>query len=205
MLMKKAKDVVNLLYDIRARMEFVQSAIGRVESRQLAGNKVSTLAEAEFKVFSQWGEDGIIQYLVREVPLGRPIFVEFGVQDFTEANTRFLLVNNNWVGLVLDGDVTHVSTIKRSPLYWRYNLKAECAFVTRENINELIRSNGIEGDIGLLSVDIDGNDYWVWQAIDCILPRILVLEYNALFGAAAAVSVPYDAQFARSSAHYSNL
>lgn len=205
MLIKKARDFVNLLHDIRARLEFVQTAVGRVEARQLAGAGGDALADAEFKVFSQWGEDGIIQRLVRAVPIARPVFVEFGVQDYTEANTRFLLVNNHWSGLVMDGDAQHIATIRRSPLYWRHNLKAECAFIDRDNINGLIRSAGIEGDIGLLSVDIDGNDYWVWQAIDCVQPRILILEYNALFGPDAAISVPYDAAFVRSRAHYSNL
>ncbi len=205
MLIKKARDFVNLLHDIRARLEFVQTAIGRVEARQLGGVGGDALADAEFKVFSQWGEDGIIQRLVRAVPIAKPVFVEFGVQDYTEANTRFLLVNNHWSGLVMDGDAQHIAAIRRSPLYWRHNLKAECAFIDRDNINGLIRSAGIEGDIGLLSVDIDGNDYWVWQAIDCVQPRILILEYNALFGPDAAISVPYDAAFVRSRAHYSNL
>ena len=72
-------------------------------------------------------------------------------------------------------------------------------------VNDLIRDNGIEGDIGLLSIDIDGNDYWVWKAITCVRPRILVLEYNALFGPRAAVTVPYDPTFFRTRAHYSNL
>ncbi|MFM5892552.1 MAG: hypothetical protein ACKOQS_30380, partial [Dolichospermum sp.] len=65
--------------------------------------------------------------------------------------------------------------------------------------------NGIQGEIGLLSVDIDGNDYWVWQAIDCINPAIVISEYNFRFGANKAVTVPYDASFVRSKAHYSNI
>jgi hypothetical protein len=78
-------------------------------------------------------------------------------------------------------------------------------FVTRENINEMIRSAGLHGDIGLLSVDIDGNDYWVLDAIDAVDPRILIVEYNSTFGPHAAVTVPYDASFHRTSADYSNL
>ena len=61
-------------------------------------------------------------------------------------------------------------------LYWRYNLKAYCAFINKDNIDEIIASNGIKGDIGLLSVDIDGNDYWVWQAIDSVQARIRCLR-----------------------------
>ena len=77
--------------------------------------------------------------------------------------------------------------------------------IDRDNINDLISTSGFGSEIGILSIDIDGNDYWVWQAIDCVQPRILILEYNALFGPDAAISVPYDASFVRSRAHYSNL
>ena len=64
-------------------------------------------------------------------------------------------------------------------------------FITRDNINQLIADAGIAGDIGILSVDIDGNDYFVWDAINGISPRIVIAEYNAIYGPTAAVSVPY--------------
>ena len=187
------------------RLDAVQQALGRIESRQTASVCPGDFSAAEFKVSSQWGEDEIIEHLVRHVPVTRDVFVEFGVQDYRESNTRFLLVNRNWSGLVIDGSAANVASIKQDPIYWRYNLKAECAFITRGNINDTIRRQGVFGDIGLLSVDIDGNDYWVWQAIDCVSPRIVVAEYNALFGAIAAVSVPYDNSFERGRAHCSNL
>ena len=66
-------------------------------------------------------------------------------------------------------------------------------------------SEGIRGDIGLLSVDIDGNDYWVWKAIDSISPRIVICEFNALYGPHAEVSIPYDPRFSRATAHHSRL
>jgi hypothetical protein len=167
--------------------------------------KIEKLSDAEFQVFSQWGEDGIIQYLISKVPIENEIFVEFGVEDYTESNTRFLLQNNNWQGLVIDSSERNIEYIKRDPIYWRYNLKAECAFITAENINELLLRNGISGDIGLLSIDIDGNDYWVWKAIDCIFPRIVICEYNNLFGAKRKITIPYDPNFQRTKAHFSNL
>jgi hypothetical protein len=115
------------------------------------------------------------------------------------------LTNNNWAGLVIDGSSTNIDYIKNDEIYWRYNLKAECAFITRDNINDLIRRNGISGEIGLLSVDIDGNDYWVWEAIDAVAPSLIVTEYNARFGPERAVTVPYDPEFVRNTAHYSNI
>ncbi|WP_210234868.1 hypothetical protein [Methylocystis sp. B8] len=188
---------------IESRTIYLQEGIGRIEARQTENAK--TLREAEFRVFSQWGEDGIIQFLTRHVPVENKTFVEFGVQDYLESNTRFLMVKDNWSGLVVDGSVENVDRIRRSEIYWRHNVRAECAFITRDNINDIIRSAGIGGDIGLLSVDIDGNDYWVWQAIDVVKPRIVVTEYNARFGADRAVSVPYDPQFVRAHAHYSMI
>lgn len=187
------------------RLDLIQQALGRIEARQTASVRAGDFASAEFKVSSQWGEDGIIEHLVRHVPIEREIFVEFGVQDYREANTRFLLMNRNWAGLVIDGSPENISVVKRDSIYWRFNLKAECAFITRDNIDQMITGQGISGDIGLLSVDIDGNDYWVWEAIRSVSPRVVVVEYNALFGATATVSVPYDPAFQRNQAHYSNL
>jgi hypothetical protein len=188
---------------IEARAIYLQEALGRIEARQTSTAK--TLREAEFRVFSQWGEDGILQFLIRHVPIEKRTFVEFGVQDYLESNTRFLVVKDNWSGLVIDGSAKNVEKIRSSEIYWRHNICAECAFINRDNINDVIRSAGIDGDIGLLSVDIDGNDYWVWQAIDAVKPRIVVTEYNARFGADRAVSVPYDPQFVRGRAHYSMI
>ena len=73
-------------------------------------------------------------------------------------------------------------TIKGDDIYWRYNLKAEHAFVSRENINDLIRRNGIIGEIGILSIDIDGNDYWVWEAIDVIKPSVVIVNTTIVSG-----------------------
>ena len=192
-----------LLDRIDARQRRMQEAIGRIEARQLRARAPARLQDYEFQVFSQWGEDGIVQRLVEVVPVERKQFVEFGVEDYTEANTRFLLTNNGWAGLVIDGSPENVQRIVSDPLYWRHNLKAMLAFVTRENINDLLRRNGLNGEIGLLSVDIDGNDYWVWEAIEAVRPAIVISEYNWRFGAERRVTVPYDPAFVRGRAHHS--
>jgi hypothetical protein len=90
-------------------------------------------------------------------------------------------------------------------VFYEHDLKAESVFITRDNINDVILRNGINGDIGLLSVDIDGNDYWIWDAITCISPRIVICEYNSHFGANPKVSTPYVSTFYRGDAHYSNI
>jgi hypothetical protein len=190
---------------IKLILHKLQESIGRIENRQIDGFTKNSIYDNEFRAFSQWGEDGIIQFLTRNVPIDRKIFVEFGVQNYTESNTRFLLINNNWSGLVIDGGSEEIAYVKNDPIYWQYNLKAVNSFITKDNINQILFDNGIQGEIGLLSVDIDGNDYWVWQAIDCINPAIVVSEYNFRFGANKAVTVPYDASFVRTKAHYSNI
>lgn len=183
------------------RISRLQAALGRIESRQI--QQAADLRAAEFQVFSQWGEDGVIQWLLRQLPGVEAVFVEFGVESYAEANTRFLLVNDNWTGLVIDSNAAHVERLRQDPVYWRHDLRAECAAVTSENIDDLLAKNGIAGEIGLLSIDIDGNDYWVWNAITAIAPAIVVVEYNARFGPERAVTIPYDPGFVRSTAHYS--
>jgi hypothetical protein len=166
---------------------------------------IQSLADVELRVFSQFGDDGIIQYLVHRLPIAVDTFVEFGVEDYREANTRFLLMRDNWRGFVMDGDAGNVERIRHDDVSWRYDLEARAAFVTRDNVNELIREAGIGGRIGLLHIDIDGNDYWVWEALDAVDPDIAIVEYNAVFGARAPVTVPYDPAFRRAEAHSSRL
>jgi hypothetical protein len=179
---------------------------GKILAAQNAQKQnIASLDEVEFQVFSQRGEDGIIQYLISKIDIPNPIFVEFGVETYTESNTRFLLMNNNWSGLVIDGSKSNIDFIKNDFIYWKYDLVALQSFITKDNINNLISGYTQVKDIGLLSVDIDGNDYWVWENIECINPRIVVCEYNSSFGAEKALSVPYNESFVRSSAHYSEL
>jgi hypothetical protein len=130
-------------------------------------------------------------------------FVEFGVENYREANTRFLLLNNNWRGLVLDSDQNHIRRIQEGESYWRHTLTAKCAWITRDNINELLSGASFAGEIELLSIDIDGNDYWVWEKLDVVDPAIVIVEYNSIFGSDLAVTIPYDPKFDRHCAHYS--
>jgi hypothetical protein len=155
----------------------------------------ASIPEMEFQVFSQFGDDGIIQFLISHLPIQNRTFIEFGVENYLEANTRFLLINNRWKGLVLDGDQKNIDQIKNEKLFWYHHLQARQAFITRENINQLIAESGFAPDVGILSIDIDGMDYWVWDAIDTIRPAIVITEYNSAFGPKECVTVPYDPNF----------
>ncbi len=167
------------------------------------------LKDAEFKIFSQWGEDGIIQYLINKLPIKNNIFIEFGVQNYEESNTRFLLINDNWSGLVIDGDSANIKSIKKSDIYWKHDLVIKNLFITKNNINKIIKNyinkNNFNEEIGLLSIDIDGNDYYIWEAIECISPVIVICEYNWIFGNKYNLTIPYEENFIRTKKHYTNL
>jgi hypothetical protein len=182
--------------------------LGRMASWQVRSQEViSSLADVEFKVSSQWGEDGIIDWLVERarIPPNAQSFIEFGVESYRQANTRFLLQNRNWRGLIMDGGSAMVAAAEEDNLTWKHDLTINKAFITRENIDELILSAGFGRDVGLLSIDIDGNDYWVWEAVQSVCPILCICEYNAVFGDVYPISVPYEPSFNRTSSHSSNL
>ena len=168
-------------------------------------HSIEDLSEVEFSVFSQWGEDGIIDWILSRLPCIPKTFIEFGVENYNESNTRLLVVNHNWRGLIIDGCGNNIADIKTQDIYWRHDISAVHAFVTTSNIQEIIVQNGFAGDVGILSIDIDGNDYWVWKAIQCIHPCVVICEYNAVLGDQFPVTIPYSHDFLRSRAHCSNL
>src|SRR5215469_443372 len=184
--------------------------LGRMAGWQVRSMKsICSLSDVEFKVFSQFGEDGIIDWLVEraQIPTSLRTFVEFGVESYAESNTRFLLENRNWSGFVLDGNPANIEILRKSDsqLSWHRNLVAHSAFVATENINDLLTGAGISGEIGLLSIDIDGNDYWVWDAITAVSPIILICEYNGVFGNVWPITIPYSREFVRSRPEFHNL
>ncbi len=209
-LKRKLASIGRVAVDAELRQQVLESKLLSakllVNQIKLAG-VLARISDAEFKVFSQFGDDGIIQYLIHQIgiPRDKQIFIEFGVQDYQESNTRFLLMSDNWRGLILDGDKANIDFVIQGADFWRYDLTAAAAFIDRDNVNDLFLQHGFSGEIGLLSIDIDGNDYWVWERIEAVNPIIVVAEYNSTFGAHHAVTIPYDPTFQRSHAHYSNL
>ncbi len=183
---------------------FVLQGVG-ISTQRPERLHINSLTDVEFSVFSQWGEDGIIDWLIQNNGVMPETFIEFGVEDFRESNCRFLLKNRNWRGLVMDGDHKNIDRIRADSISWRHDLISICQFIDCENINALIKSSGIVGEIGILSIDIDGNDYWIWKSIDSVKPHLVIIEYNAVFGDLEPISVPYRKDFIRSKANYSNL
>lgn len=185
-------------------MEKQSVILGEIREAQIAGiRSFASLADTEFSVFSQWGEDGILTWLANVVGPKAKTFIEFGVEDYRESNTRFLLIAKYWRGLIIDGSADNIASIHQDNVSYKYDIEATKSFITAENINHIISAAKIGDHVGILSTDIDGVDYWVLKAIDTTAD-IVTVEYNDLFGD-APVTVPYDPAFVRLNKHWSGV
>jgi hypothetical protein len=154
------------------------------------------LREKESRVFSQFGEDGILSWLTRDFSDAERSFVEIGVGSYSEANTRLLSskTHNPWRGVVIDCEPHHLNFGDHSES-WRWNVKAVQALVTPANVNRIIEELRVPKDLGIFSLDIDGLDYWVWRSLNVVRPRIVILEFNYVFGKEVLVSIPEAENF----------
>jgi len=200
-------DLIRFFYRLDEHFDEVKFNQGRllVQQSQSREKKSVSLCDVEFKVYSQWGEDGIIQFLLQHVPIDNKTFIEFGVGDFRESNCRFLMEFQDWQGFVVESDVRSVARLKRSRFCWQHDLVVQDVFLTRDNVNDVLISSGFSSDLGLLSIDVDGNDYHFLEALTAFQPRILICEFNPVFEPARKWVVPYEASFRRERAHYSRL
>src|SRR6266705_1067179 len=146
-----------------------------------------------FKLYSQNDEDGIIQEIFRRIGAENRTFVEFGVAAGNECNSVKLLVEG-WRGLWIEANAESASRIRQAlaPFLADRRLTLIESLVTAENIDALIAAGGMRGEIDLLGIDIDYNDYWVWKAIEAVKPRVVVIEYNASLRPPLSVTIPYD-------------
>lgn len=152
-----------------------------------------TINDFEDRIMSQNGEDGILLELFRRLGEGGKFFVEFGVEDGMECNAAYLAKHCEWSGVMLDGDPSREQTLRRNQGSDRVTTGRE--FITRENILELFEKYRVPHEFDLLSIDIDGNDYWVWKEVGAAYrPRVVVMEYNATYPPPARWVMAYDAE-----------
>jgi len=135
-----------------------------------------------FKGHSQFDEDGIIEEILRRIGITTRRFVEFGAGDGLENNTLYLLCQG-WQGLWLDRNEDHAKAIREK---FRPTLKSKRLVyvnksLTRENLNDIVERHGFTAEIDVLSIDVDGNDYHIWEAVEVVSPRVVVIEYNAKY------------------------
>ena len=193
------------LLKIERKIDEIKINQGRILVAMQQFKNEYPLWKYEFKVFSQWGEDGIIQFLVNNLEIRDRAFIEFGVEDFAESNCRFLMMKDQWRGFVIDGSEANIKKLQNSYYYWQHHLSAKAAFITSENIAGLLEDSGFPKDLGILSVDIDGIDYYVLEALSDWRPSIIIVEFNEVFGWDRPVTVPYEPSFVRHKRSSSNI
>jgi hypothetical protein len=197
---------------LAGRLEAAENEITRLLRRLYPAVDAEPFRDAGFRdhearLHSQNGEDGLLLHIFQTIGVTDRRLVEFGIEDGRECLARTLLVSFGWSGLVMDCEEANVADARRF-------FHDECGlsdvrvrvvrtFVTAENINGVLLENGMSGDVDLLSIDIDGNDFWVWKAITAIRPRGVAIEYNASFGPDEALTVEYDPRFDRKQKHAS--
>lgn len=147
----------------------------------------------EAKTFSQNGEDGILEEIFKRIGTTNKFFIEFGIEDGSENNCRHLLVNKSWQGLWIEGSPDHVK--KATDSFKDYPVQIQNEFITMENIVELIKKSDSPIEPDFLTVDIDGNDYYVWEEIlKAYKPRVCSIEYNGSFTPSEEFIMTYNAE-----------
>ncbi len=181
-----------------ASVQIGQRALYHHYKSLLKTGNLPSLSETGYRVFSQFEEDGILLFIFSIIGMDNKVFVEIGSDDGVNSNSANLYFNFGWYGLFIDGNLNSIKRgrkfFDKYPHPWFYKPKFACARVTRENINRLVEDNGFSGEIGLLSVDIDGNDYWIWDALEIVQPRVVIIETHNEFGLEDIV-VPYDSNY----------
>lgn len=159
------------------------------------------LSDVEVSVFSARGEDGILDFLLDRLAVRHPRCVELGVGDYSEANTRFLVEARGASALLVDANGRLKERLRLHRIGWRGNVAARTAFVTRENVRDLLGEDDLGGPPDVVSIDLDGMDYWILEQVPLDHCSVVVCEYNALLGD-EPVAVPYDPAFERFARHY---
>jgi hypothetical protein len=163
----------------------------KVRNRRRDERSPSNLCNFERKVYSQFGEDGIIEEIFRRLGEGTRFTVEFGIEDGNECNSRYLIQDRGWSALLMDGSAKFVALAQE--LYQDKPVVILERFVTVENIGSIFAEAGVPGEFDLLSIDVDGNDFWLWeQILKAHSPRVVVIEYNGRWVPPVEWVMPYD-------------
>lgn len=154
---------------------------------------------AGFKAYSQSDEDGILWYIFSLIGDGSKRCVEICAGNGIECTSANLLLNHGWLGLLVDGDAHNVAAGREfyatSPLTYVYPPRFEQAWITRASVNEVVSNAGFTEEIDLLTIDLDGVDWWIWDALTVVEPRVVVVEYQDILGPDRCVTVPYADDF----------
>jgi len=154
-------------------------------------SEIKNLSDADYKVFSQTGEDGIIDYLLYSLNIKVPKFVEIGVGDYRESNTRYIFQKNCSRGLIVDKNKNLEKKVSKIVKLWKGDLTIIETAVTSENILHILNSNDFDNNLDVFSLDVDGIDYWILEVLPEKLSKIVILEYNPVFGTNLEVTINF--------------
>ncbi len=163
------------------------------------GSPLPAFADVGFRNYSQFDEDGILLYIFALIGTTNRMAAEMCAGIGSECNTANLILSQDWHAVLFDGDPENIRKAGRFFGDHRDSMyrmpKLVSAWIDKDNVNDLLRKQGLEGEIDLFTLDMDGVDWWIWKAIDCINPRVVVVEYNNGWGAQESYTVPYRADF----------
>ncbi len=193
---RQVRDLLNVVINQKSNEKGIQ--VAQFLAEHLYNNPKYTnskrINKSEYQVFSQNGEDGIIQEIFNRIGTTNKFFVEFGVEDGLECNSLNLLYKQ-WQGLWIEGSSHFYNLIgnRFSDFIGNGQLKIKNEFITAENIESIFKSVDVPTEPDLLSIDIDYNDYHIWEAITNYKPRAVIIEYNSNFRPDTHFVVPYNA------------
>jgi hypothetical protein len=181
--------------------QMLQLQLLRSYRDQARVGRMQDFDDVGFNVFSQTNEDGILLYIFSLIGMTNRRCVDIGAAGVANSNVANLIINHGFSALLVDGNAAAVETARK---YYQGHTATSLfpptfasAFVTAENVNSILRDNSFISGIDLLCIDVDGNDYWIWKAIDAIDPRVVVVEYQDILGPDRTLTIPYKADFTR--------
>jgi hypothetical protein len=182
----------DLLDDLRPHVRMLPAIVRKLYLSDVALPAPYDLLAERFPYRSQNEEDGLLLALFKRIGTTDRRTIEIGC-GLNGGNSGFLVAECGWTGLMMDADRAKLAAIRQR--YSGHAVTTSKMRATRETINGALAHHGFAGEVDLLSIDIDGMDYWVWDAVTACNPRVVAIEYNWLFGPERSVTVPYDADF----------
>tara|TARA_Y100000741_G_scaffold363971_1_gene353556 strand:- start:1384 stop:2322 length:939 start_codon:yes stop_codon:yes gene_type:complete len=205
MLFKILNKIKKLLFGKYLERKLIMIGLSHIANMRKDYKNIKNINNLDYKVFSQFGEDGIIDYLINSLGISTPKFVEIGVGDYSECNTRFLYETTQPNGLIIDCIEDFKKKVLKNIILWKGDLRILNENINSKNINEILHKERFDNDLDFFSLDIDGIDYWVLKELPENFSKIVVVEYNSTFGPDLEITVPNINNFDRSKYHHSNL
>jgi hypothetical protein len=189
-------------YEQNTQVEQIQIANQyRLMKKTLTPTEMPTFRDVGFKVYSQFEEDGILLYIFSLIGSTNKRVVEICAGNGAECMAANLIINHGWDALLFEGNKEladlGIKFFASNQSTWLHPPNFKQAWLTRENIDQLITENGFAGDIDLLSLDIDGNDYYIMEAINSVKPRVIICETHNVIPSDLALTIPYKSDFNR--------